>query len=81
MTTPIDISEQSDDGRRRRPWIALLSGLALDVGLSLLGDTPDTRNAPDFVARYFGLHRNSVFAAVIVVTAAMIGMKSAEPEP
>jgi len=73
MTTSID-SSQPSDARRRRPWIALLSGVALDVGLSLLGDTPDTRDAPDLVARYFSLHRNSVFGAVIVVTAAMIGM-------
>ena len=55
-------------------WAGLLAGAALMVGLSLLGDTPDTRDSTDSVARYFVGQRTSVVIGVILISWAMVAL-------
>jgi len=62
-------------GRRdgqRRSWAPVASGLALTCGLSLFGDTPDTRDPTAVVAGYFVTHRTTIFAGVAVTGAALM---------
>ena len=59
-------------GGQRRPWAALASGIALDAGLSLFGDTPDTRDPSADVAIYFVTHRTTILAGVAVTGAALM---------
>jgi hypothetical protein len=58
--------------RLARPGV--VAGLLFLIGAGSLGDAPDTRASTEQIAEYFVVHRNSVFAAVIVLGAATVMM-------
>ena len=57
---------------RTMPLVAIASSVALIVGLSFLGDTPDTRSSSSEIAAYFVAHRTSIFVAVVLIGIAMM---------
>jgi hypothetical protein len=58
--------------RLARPGV--FGGVLFLVGAASLGDAPDTRASTEQIADYFVTHRNSVFAAVILLGAATIAL-------
>jgi hypothetical protein len=50
--------------------VALGGFIALDVGLTLVGDTPDTRDTPAEMAAFFVERRHAILIGTVVLTAA-----------
>jgi len=53
---------------------AVFTAVVLLVGISALGDAPDTRNSTEQIARYFSVHNNSIYFCAVCVTVAMGGL-------
>jgi hypothetical protein len=52
----------------------VVAGILFLLGASSLGDAPDTRASTEQIAHYFVVHRNSVFAAVVLLGAATMAL-------